>query len=95
MQKSTKNLIKTQNNYLNHKKNIQNEKKIERTRFQFTPRRIGGVTVVGNGEGGATDSSEQWHRAMTTFVRAQWWLFVDGGAIGVFFACCSMAEQYR
>jgi len=37
-----------QNNYLNHKKIYKTKEKI--TRFEFTPDRIGGATVVGNGE---------------------------------------------
>jgi len=83
-------------------------KKIEITRFQFTLERIGGATVAGNGEGGTTDSPEQWHRAVRMFI-VKWWLWWtvakwcdegrdgvrDGGAIWLLFACCSVAEQYR
>jgi len=73
-----------QNNYLNHKR-IYKTKKIEIMCFEFTPRRIGGAMVAGNGEGGARDSPEQWHGVVTTFV-AKWWLWwtvakwCDGGA---------------
>ena len=44
------------------------------------------MTVADNGEGGARDSPEQWHGAVTTFV-AKWWLWwtvakwCDGGAM--------------
>jgi len=50
-----------QNNYLNHKKIYKTKEKI--TRFEFTPNRIGGATVAGNGERGARYSPEQSHGA--------------------------------
>jgi len=50
-----------QNNYLNHKKIYKTKEKI--TRFEFTPGRIGGATVAGNGERGTRYSPEQSHGA--------------------------------
>jgi len=51
-QKSTKNLIKMQNNSPNHKKKNTKQKKRREHVFNIPLGRIGDATVDGNGEGG-------------------------------------------
>jgi len=58
-------------------------------RFEFTPGRIGGATVAGNGEGGARYSLEQWHGA------AMQRLSPSGGCGGSWRSGATEARRWR